>query len=62
MNRYYLAQVVTQEAYNRMKIGDAFGSGRIVEGLSHEKDLILVTVHEEEESFRAITDGTTGIR
>ena len=51
MSRYYLAQVVTQEEYDRYKIGDDFGTGVIVEGISHEQDLILVTVHEAESLY-----------
>ena len=46
MSRYYLAQVVTEEEYNVLKIGSRFGTGVVVEGLSHENDLILLTVHE----------------
>ena len=48
MSRYYLAQVVTEEEYNVLKIGSRFGTGVVVEGLSHENDLILLTVHEHD--------------
>ena len=49
MSRYYLAQVVTQEEYDALSLGSKFGTGVVVEGMSHEQDLILVTVHETDD-------------
>ena len=49
MNRYYLAQVVTEKEYKTLGIGAKFGTGLVVDGLSHEKDLIIVTVHEDDD-------------
>lgn len=52
MNRYYLAHVVTEKEYGSCDIGAKFGTGVIVEGLLHEKDLIIITVHENEDDRR----------
>ena len=55
MSRYYLAQVVTENEYHHLGLGQKFGTGIIIDGLSHEKDLLVITVHEQgddDENFR----------
>lgn len=55
MNRYYLAQVVTEEEYSHLNNGKQFGTGIIIEGLEHKNDWLVITVHEQEdddENFR----------
>ena len=49
MNRYYLAQVVTEKEYKHLNIGAKFGTGIVVDGLSYEKDFLIITVHEGED-------------
>ena len=49
MSRYYLAQVVTEKEYQHLEIGAKFGTGVVVDGLSHEKDLLIITVHDEDD-------------
>ena len=51
MSRYYLAQVVTQEEYDALSLGSKFGTGIVVEGMSYEQDLILITAHKHEDNL-----------
>ena len=49
MNRYYLAQVVTEKEYKNLNIGAKFSMGLVVDGLSYEEDFLIITVHEGED-------------
>jgi len=50
MGRYYFAQVVTEKEYSQLSIGGTFGSGIVIDGLQGKgDDLIVITVHEEDE-------------
>lgn len=56
--RYYLAQVVTEKEYGMLNIGKPFGSGIVIDGLGGKgDDLLVITVHEDEEIFRTDLTG-----